>query len=61
MFNIANGLGVFNLGISDAVLVLEKRGKRSARDVAVFIERRGQHCPPVLPEPGGVICTTAEE
>ena len=52
---------VLNLGINDAMPMIEKRREIATGDVAIFVDRSRENRAAVLPEPGGIVCAAAEE
>src|SRR5438132_5055596 len=52
---------VLNLGINDAMPMVEKRREIATGDVAVFVDRSRENRAAVLPEPGGIVRAAAEE
>jgi hypothetical protein len=52
---------ILDVGIDDAVLVLEKWRQAPAGDVAVFVDSGRQNCATVFPVPARVVGTSAKK
>nr|WP_249130515.1 hypothetical protein [Bradyrhizobium diazoefficiens] len=61
MLDLVDAGDVLDHGVHDAMLVLEKRRKSTAGNVAEFVDCRGQHRPAVLADPSRIIRAAAEE
>jgi hypothetical protein len=54
-------LYVLNVGINDAVLVLEERGQTPAGNVAILVDGRCENGAAMFPKPSGIVSATAKE
>ena len=61
MLDFANRLDRLNSRIDDAGAVLKKRGQVAARQITVLVDGGGQHVPPMLAIPGGIIFAAAAQ
>src|SRR5438034_8950799 len=61
MPDLRHVLAVLNERVHDADLVRKEWGEVTARNIAVLVDRRGQHGPAMCSKPGWVVCTPTKE
>ncbi len=59
--DLVDRLTVLDLGIDDAELVFKERRQVAARDITVFVDRRGEHRSAMLTIPSRIVRTAAKE